>query len=90
MVKNSPANAGTTREGGSQRPGNVGSQKWVRKIPWSSKWQPTPVFWFGKFPGERSLVDYYGPWAHNELDMTDHTIMNVCNILHTVSDIYLK
>ena len=73
MLKNSPANAGTTRDGGSQRPGNVGSQKWVGKIPWSSNWQPTLVFLFGKFPGQRSLVDYC-PWGHNKLDMTDHTI----------------
>ena len=54
----------------------MGSQTGAGKIPWSSKWQPTPVFLFGKFPGQRSLVDYC-PWGHNELDMTDHTIMNV-------------
>ena len=23
---------------------------WVRKIPWSKKWQPTPVFLPGKIP----------------------------------------
>ena len=28
---------------------------WVRKIPWKSKWQPTPVFLPGEFHGERSL-----------------------------------
>ena len=28
---------------------------WVRKIPWSRKWQPTPVFLPGKFHGQRSL-----------------------------------
>ena len=34
MVKNPPANAGDTRHG---------FNLWVRKIPWSRKWQPTPV-----------------------------------------------
>ena len=28
----------------------------VGKIPWSWKWQPTPVFLPGKFHGQRSLV----------------------------------
>ena len=28
------------------------------KIPWSRKWQPTPVFMPGKFRGQRSLVGY--------------------------------
>ena len=32
MVKNPPANAGDTR-----------FDPWVRKIPWSRKWQPTPL-----------------------------------------------
>ena len=31
---------------------------WVRKIPWSRKWQPTLVFLSGKFHGRRSLVGY--------------------------------
>ena len=31
---------------------------WVRKIPWSRKWQPTPVFLPGKFHGQGSLVGY--------------------------------
>ena len=29
---------------------------WVWKIPWSRKWQPTPVFLPGKFQGQRSLA----------------------------------
>ena len=29
---------------------------WVRKIPWSRKWQPTPVFLPGKSHGRKSLV----------------------------------
>ena len=28
---------------------------WVGKVPWSRKWQPTPVFLPGKFCGWRSL-----------------------------------
>jgi len=31
---------------------------WVRKIPWSKKWEPTPIFLHGKFHGQRSLVGY--------------------------------
>ena len=27
---------------------------WVRKIPWRRKWQPTPVFFREKVPGQRS------------------------------------
>ena len=47
---------------------------WVRKIPWSRKWQPTPVFLAGEFQGQRSLVGYspeglkestrLSSWAH--------------------------
>ena len=36
---------------------------WVRKIPWSRKWQCTPVFLPGNFCGQRSLVDC-SPWGH--------------------------
>ena len=34
---------------------------WFRKIHWSRKWQPTPVFLSGKFHGQRILVDYNPP-----------------------------
>ena len=34
----------------------------VRKIPWSRKWQPTPVFLPQKSHGQRSLGGY-GPWG---------------------------
>ena len=43
---------------------------WVRKIPWSRKWQPTPVFLSGKYHGQR-LVSY-GPQGCKESDMTEH------------------
>ena len=58
MVKNLPAMR------------RLGSDPWVRKIPWRRKWQPTPVFLPGKFHGQRSLVGY-SPWGHTELDMTE-------------------
>ena len=35
-----------------------GFNPWIRKIPWSRKWQPTPVFLPGKFHGQRSLLGY--------------------------------
>ena len=43
--------------------GTPGFDAWVRKIPWSRKWQPTPVFLPGEFHGQRSLVGYSpGVW----------------------------
>ena len=48
-----------------------GFDPWVGKIPWSRKWQPTPVFLRGKFHGERSLAGY-SPWGHEESDMSMH------------------
>ena len=47
---------------------------WVRKIPWSTKWQLTPVFLPGKFQRWRSLMGY-SLWRHQELDTTEY---NVC------------
>ena len=43
---------------------------WVGKIPWSRKWQPTPVFLLGKSHGQRSLAGY-SPWGCKESDMTE-------------------
>ena len=43
------------------------------KIPWSKKWQPTPVFLPGKFHGQRKFVAY-SPWGHKELDDYSHEI----------------
>ena len=54
---------------------------WVRKIPWSRKWQRPPVFFPGKFHGQRSLRGC-GPCGHKELDTTEHTAM------HTHSQLY--
>ena len=44
VVKNPPANAGDAKDKFSSWPG---------KIPWSRKWQPTPVLLPGKFHGQR-------------------------------------
>ena len=43
----------------------------VGKIPWSRKWQATPVLLPRKFHGQRSLLGYI-PWGCKELDMTEH------------------
>ena len=53
-VKNLPASSGDLRD--------VGSDPWVRKIPWKKAWQPTPVFLSGESPGQRSL-EGYSPWG---------------------------
>ena len=55
-VKNSPTNAG-----------DKGFDPWVGKMPWSSKWQSTPVLLTGKLHGQRSL-EGYSPWGCKELD----------------------
>ena len=64
MIKSLPANAGYTKD--------EGSIPVIRKIPWSRKWQPIPVFLTGKFHAQRSLAGY-SPWGHKELDMTEST-----------------
>ena len=46
-----------------------GFSPWVGKIPWSRKWQPTPVL---LVHGQRNLADY-SPWGHKELDTTEAT-----------------
>ena len=35
-----------------------GFNSWVRKLPWSRKWQPTAVFFPGESHGQRSLAGY--------------------------------
>ena len=49
MVKNPPS---------VMRLGRCGFDPWVRKIPWSRKWQPTLVSLLGESHGQRSLVGY--------------------------------
>ena len=50
---------------------------WVRKIPWRSAWQPTPVSLPGEFQGQRSLVGY-SPYYRTESDMTEATQHTAC------------
>ena len=42
---------------------------WVRKIPWTREWQPTPVFFPGQSHIQRSLAGY-SPWGSKESDRT--------------------
>ena len=55
-------------------PANAEDETWVPslggKIPWISKWQPTPAFLPGKSHGLRSL-EGYSPWGRNESDKTE-------------------
>ena len=46
---------------------------WVRKIPWSRKWQPTPVFLPGKFHGQRSLAGYSEGVAKSQTQLSVQT-----------------
>ena len=50
----------------------LGFSTWVGTIPWSRKWQPTPVLLLGKFYGERSLAGY-SSWGRKEVDTTEYT-----------------
>ena len=43
---------------------------WGRKMLWSRKWQPSPVFLPGKLYGHGSLARY-STWGCKELDMTE-------------------
>ena len=53
-----------------------GYYPWVGKVPWSRKWQPTPVFLPGKFKGQRSLAGY-SPWGCKESDTTERLSMSM-------------
>ena len=61
QVKNSPVNAGDTRD--------VGANPWVVKFLWRRKWQPTPIFLPGKPHGQRAFGLY--PKGCKELDITE-------------------
>ena len=57
---------------------------WVRKIPWSRKWQPTPVFLLGTFLGQRSLVGY-SLWGLKESETTEANLhVFLLDILFTI------
>ena len=46
---------------------------WVRKILWSRKWHPAPVF-LAKIFHEQSSLAGYSPWGCKEWDMTEHKL----------------
>ena len=52
------------------------------EIPWSGKWQPTPVFLPGKFHRQGSLVGY-SPWGCKESDKTESAWVCVHTCTHT-------
>ena len=68
-----------------------GFNPWVGKIPWSRKWQPTPVFLPGEPHGQRNLAGF-SPWGHKESDMTEVTDLSTAWIwdvyLNTIHFIY--
>ena len=55
MLRNPPAMCGRPR---------------VRKTPWRREWQPTQVFSYGGFHGQRSLAGY-SPWGRKQSDRTE-------------------
>ena len=57
-----------------------GSDPWVGKIPWSRKWQPTPVFLPRGFHGTRSLADYR-PWGGIEQDRREPLTLSLSTFL---------
>ena len=64
---------GTVEKKPSANAGDKTQETWiwslVRKSPWSSKWQPAPLFFPGKSQGQRRVSDY-SPWGCKESDMT--------------------
>ena len=69
-MKNLPANAESRRL---KRPGFA---PWVGKIPWSRKWQSTPVFLLGEFHRQRSLTGY-SPGVTKSQALLKHVSMPV-------------
>ena len=70
----------------------TGFNRWVRKIPWSRKWQYTPALLPGNFHGQRRLVGY-SPWGHKELRhdwATEHTRTSMCTLRTTARERALK
>ena len=50
---------------------------WVKRLPWSGRWQPIPLFLPGKFHAQRSLVGCC-PWGRKESDTTEQlTTMSI-------------
>ena len=47
-----------------------GFNPWVWKVSWRRNWQPTPVFWPGKFHRQRCVAGN-APWGYKESDITE-------------------
>ena len=48
----------------------------IGKIPWRRERLPTPVFWPGKFHGQRSMLGF-SPWGCKELDTTERLTVSL-------------
>ena len=62
--------------------------RWVGKIPWRKKWQPTPVLVPGEFHGQRSLAGY-GPWDRRESDKTEQLTFTF-NVVYSLKNLKKK
>ena len=49
---------------------------WVRKIPWTRAWQPTPILLPGEFHGQRNLAGY-SPCGPRESDTTKRLTLSL-------------
>ena len=54
----------------------------VGMIPWSRKWQSTPIFLPRKFRGQRSLTSY-SSWSFKESNMTEQLSTHTHTHTHT-------
>ena len=54
---------------------------WAGRIPWRSKWPPTPVFLLGESHGQRSPSGYR-PWGRKESDRTEQLSTHACMRTH--------
>ena len=54
----------------------------VRKIPWSRKWQPAPIFLPGESQGPRSLAGD-SPWDCKESDTAERLILSLFTFFMT-------
>ena len=65
----------------------LGFDPWVGKIPWSRKWQPTPLFSPGKFQGQKNLASY-SPWGCKESDVHRHILYYFKDLIFPVKNNY--
>ena len=63
-----------------------GFDPWVGKIPWSRKWQPTPVSLTGKSHGQRNLVGC-SPLGCKELGTTKRPTLTLSLITSLVAQL---